>query len=176
MYLMLQQDEPDDYVIATGEQHSVREFVRAAFAEVGVTLAFTGSGTDEVGVVDAVDLERLTLARNGAEAGGADGGEGPGREGAGAGAGPRAAAHVPIDGEGPIVPGAVVVRVDPRYFRPTEVASLLGDASKARRELGWEPVHTFAELVTEMVAHDLAEARRDDLLRAGGFVTRNFHE
>ncbi len=146
----------------------MREFVLAAFAEVGVRLVFKGEGTEEVGVVDAVDLERLTLARNGAE----------GRRGGGeeAGAGRRPAAHVPIDGEGPIVPGAVVVRVDPRYFRPTEVASLLGDASKAREALGWEPQHTFAELVTEMVAHDLAEARRDDLLRAGGFVTRNFHE
>ncbi len=170
MHLMLQQDEPGDYVIASGEQRSVREFVRAAFAEVGVTLAFTGSGTDEVGVVDAVDLERLTLARNGGKDEGA-GGAGGGEEAAA-----RGAAHVPIDGEGPVVPGAVVVRVDPRYFRPTEVASLLGDASKARRELGWEPVHTFDELVTEMVAHDLAEARRDDLLRAGGFATRNFHE
>ncbi|MEE4276016.1 MAG: GDP-mannose 4,6-dehydratase [Thermoleophilia bacterium] len=162
MHLMLQQEEPADYVIASGEQRSVREFVLAAFAEVGVRLVFKGEGTEEVGVVDAVDLERLTLARSGAEAG--------------AGAGLRPAGHVPIDGEGPIVPGAVVVRVDPRYFRPTEVASLLGDATKAREALGWEPQHTFAELVTEMVAHDLAEARRDDLLRSGGFITRNFHE
>jgi len=154
MHLMLQQDEPDDYVIASGEQRSVREFVLAAFAEVGVRLVFKGEGADEVGVVDAVDLERLTVARSGEEGG----------------------RHVPIDGEGPIVPGAVVVRVDPRYFRPTEVASLLGDASKARRVLGWEPAHTFAQLVSEMVAHDLAEARRDELLRSGGFTTRNSHE
>ncbi len=167
MHLMLQQDKPGDYVIASGQQRSVREFVLAAFAEVGVRLVFQGEGTEEVGVVDAVDLERLTLVRNGGE-------EGDTR-GAVQGAA-RGAAHVPIDGEGPVVPGAVVVRVDPRYFRPTEVASLLGDASKARRELGWEPVHTFDELVTEMVAHDLAEARRDDLLRSGGFETRNFHE
>ena len=177
MHLMLQQEEPGDFVIASSAQHSVREFVQAAFAEVGVRLVFKGEGTDEVGVVDAVDLERLTLARNGAEAGASDAGA-PARAGAGdaTGGGGEAPRHVPIDGEGPIVPGAVVVRVDARYFRPTEVASLLGDATKAREVLGWEPVHTFAELVTEMVAHDLAEARRDDLLRAGGFVTRNFHE
>lgn len=184
MHLMLQQEEPGDFVIASGAQHSVREFVQAAFAEVGVRLVFKGDGTDEVGVVDAVDLERLTLARNGAEAGAGGSAGAPARAGAGdatggggaAVAGSRGAAHVPIDGEGPIVPGAVVVRVDARYFRPTEVASLLGDATKAREVLGWEPVHTFAELVTEMVAHDLAEARRDDLLRSGGFPTRNFHE
>src|SRR5450759_4844506 len=104
MYLMMRQDEPGDYVIATGEQHSVREFVDLAFAEVGVTLRWERSGAEEAGVVDSVDAGRLAAARDGY------GGDGP----------------------GPVQPGAVVVRVDPRYYRPTEVSTLLGDPTKAR--------------------------------------------
>jgi len=140
-WLMLQQDEPEDYVIATGEQHSVREFCERAFAEVGITLRWEGSGLDEVGVVEAVQIP----------------------EGAGFGeSAPR--------------PGAVVVRVDPRYFRPTEVETLLGDATKAREKLGWVPEVTFDELVAEMVRQDLHDAQRDALCRRKGFKTFNFHE
>jgi GDPmannose 4,6-dehydratase len=152
MYLMLQQGEPDDYVIATGEQHSVREFVIHAFAEVGVRLAFAGTGADEVGMVDTVDADLLAKARAGQE---------------------------PADRRGdsePLQRGRALVLVDPRYFRPTEVAALLGDPAKAKGKLGWEPTVTFAELVREMVWEDLAQARRDDLCRNEGFTVREYRE
>ena len=116
MWLMLQQPEPDDYVLATGESHSVREFIELAFAEVGRSILWKGTGDDEVGV-DATS-------------------------------------------------GQDLVRVDRRYFRPTEIDELLGDASKARLKLGWQPETSFAELVAEMVKSDLkavaAEAERKD--------------
>ncbi len=153
MYLMLQQDEPDDYVIATGEQHSVREFVERAFAEIGVKLRWEGSGAEEAGVVDTVDLRRLTAARNG-----------------------HLDDPAPADGVGPVLPGAVVLRIDPRYYRPTEVESLIGDATKARERLGWQPLVGFDELVTEMVHDDLAEARRDELLKRRGFDVKAYKE
>jgi GDPmannose 4,6-dehydratase len=138
MWLMLQQKEPDDYVIATGEQHSVREFVQRAFAEVGVDVGFKGKGLDEVGVVSSVDETKLVEARGGA---------------------------APPDGSAKALKrGKVVVRVDHRYFRPTEVTSLLGDPSKAKRVLGWEPKVSFSELASEMVRADLAEARREVIL------------
>jgi len=137
-WLMLQQDEPEDFVIATGEQHSVREFVQIAFAEAGIDLSFEGGGIDEKGIVTGV------------------------RE---------------IDGvRAPCAPGAELVSVDPRYFRPTEVDALLGDASKARRELGWEPRVGFADLVSEMVREDLNLARRDKQARDHGFKTFDHHE
>ena len=111
MWRMLQLDEPEDFVLATGETHSVREFVELAFAEIGRTLEWRGSGLDEVGV----DAES----------------------------------------------GEVLVRIDPRYFRPTEVDFLLGDASKAREKLGWRPRTTFRELVAEMVAHDIEVVKNE---------------
>jgi GDPmannose 4,6-dehydratase len=150
MFLMLQQDEGDDYVIATGEQHSVREFAERAFAESGVTLRWTGSGAEEAGMVDSVDAARLAAAR--------------------AGYGPAEGA------EDLLRPGAVVVRVDPRYYRPTEVATLIGDPSKARERLGWAAATPFADLVHEMVIEDLAEARRDELCRTRGFAIKEFRE
>ncbi len=153
MYLMLQQDEPGDYVIATGEQHSVREFAELAFAETGVRIRWEGSGAEETGVVDSVDLRRLTAARNG-----------------------HLDDPAPVDGEGPVLPGAVVVRVDPRYYRPTDVESLLGDSTKARERLGWRPVVAFEDLVVEMVQEDLAVARRDELLKRRGFPIKNPRE
>jgi GDPmannose 4,6-dehydratase len=106
MWRIMQHSEPDDFVLATGEEHSVREFVERAFAEVGRQIVWRGTGVEEVGV------DRVS--------------------------------------------GAVLVRVDPRYFRPTEVNTLLGDASKAREKLGWRPTVTFAELVAQMVAADIA--------------------
>jgi len=153
MYLMMQQEEPGDYVIATGVQHSVREFVTRAFAEIGVAMRFEGERADEVGVVDAVDADLLARARSG---------YGPGALDAG-----------PVE---PIAPGRVLVRVDPRYFRPTEVASLLGDATKAREVLGWTATIGFAELVREMVWEDLGEAQRDELCKTQGFAVRDFRE
>ena len=172
MHLMLQEDDPDDYVIATGEQHSVREFCLRAFAEVGIGLRFSGAGLDEVGVVDSVDPDLLARARNGggeagraavAAAGGADSG------GAGAASGGQAAAEQ-------LNPGHVLVKVDPRYHRPTEVASLIGDAAKARERLGWEPEIGFEQLVHEMVWEDVDQARKDEHVRAGGFRVHQFRE
>jgi GDPmannose 4,6-dehydratase len=136
MWIMLQQKEPDDYVIATGVQYSVREFVQTAFAELGVQIRFEGKGLDEVGIVASVDQTKLAEARNGVVA--------P--------AGPKG---------DQVSPGRVVIRVDERYFRPTEVVSLLGDPSKARRVLGWEPTVSFAQLASEMALADLMEARRE---------------
>src|SRR5660398_205847 len=149
MYLMLQQEEPGDYVIATGEQHSVREFVERAFREVGVALEWRGEGTSQEGVIEAVDHPLLTRARDG---------------------------YGPMAGNGPLKPGTTLVRIDPRYFRPTEVETLLGDPSKAREKLGWESTTTFPELVQEMVWEDLAEARRDEFVRSGGFRVREGRE
>ena len=118
-WLMLQQDEPEDYVIATGEQHSVREFVEYAAAELGIRVEWRGTGVEKKGY----DVDT----------------------------------------------GACIVAVDPRYYRPTEVDSLLGDATKAREKLGWTPRIPFRELVAEMVASDLTEAQRLDLCRRSGF-------
>jgi len=123
-WLMLQQEQPDDFVIATGEQHSVRDFVAATAEQMGVALAWQGTGTSEHAVV-----ERL---------------------------------ETPYPG---LRPGDVVVRVDPRYYRPSEVDTLLGDASKARERLGWRPRVSFGELVAEMVAVDLRLAREEALLQ-----------
>jgi len=140
MHLIVQQDKPDDFVIATGEQRSVRDFLARAFAEVGIDLTFRGRGTDEVGLVESVDGQLLGAATRGV-----------------------------ARGAGKLTPGSAVVRVDPRYYRPTEVAALLGDAGKARAQLGWEPTVSFAELVREMVRADLAEAQRDELCGREGF-------
>ena len=157
MHIMLQQDEPGDYVVATGEQHSVREFVELAFAEIGVTLRWEGSGEEEAGVVDSVDAGLLAAGRDGY--------------------GPDAAGGPDTTGiADPLLPGAVIVRVDSRYYRPTEVESLIGDASKAHERLGWSPSVTFADLVKEMVAEDLGDARRDELNLRRGFVVKNHRE
>jgi len=158
MYLMMQQDEPDDYVIATGEQHSVRELVELAFAEVGMTLRWQGSAAEEAGVVDSVDAGRLAAARDG---------YGP----AAAAACEGAAAP-----DEPVQPGVTLVRVDPRYYRPTEVESLLGDPTKARERLGWSPTVGFGDLVREMVADDLGRARRDELNLRRGFDVKSYRE
>jgi len=139
-WLMLQQEKPDDFVIASGVQHSVREFVAQAAGELGIRLRWQGEGLDEIGIVDSFEDkgERLKVK------------------------GPKE--------------GQVLVRVDPRYFRPTEVESLLGDASKAKRELGWEPKISFEELVREMVLADLEVAKRDALVEKHGFRSFNYHE
>lgn len=137
-WLMLQQDQPRDYVIATGQQHSVREFVQRAAAEMGLVLSFSGQGPDEVGVVAARTATADALGLT-------------------------------------VQVGDVVLRIDPRYWRPAEVDTLLGDASRARAELGWAPTVSFEALVAEMVAHDLAQARREQVVRdAGVTVSRRF--
>jgi len=127
-WLMLQQDNPDDFVIATGVQYSVRQFVEWSAKELGISLSFEGSGVEEKGIVTAV-------------------------------AGDKAPA---------VKVGDVLVEVDPRYFRPAEVETLLGDPSKAKNELGWVPEITVQEMCAEMVAHDLDQAKRHALLRAHG--------
>jgi GDPmannose 4,6-dehydratase len=138
-WLMLQQQEAEDYVIATGQQHSVREFVQRAAAELGIEVAFEGEGEKEIGVVKAVHKV---------------GGE------------QRAKCK----------PGDVIVRVDPRYFRPTEVETLLGDPSKAKTQLGWVPTTSFEALVKEMVESDYTSAKRDSLVKLAGFQAYDHHE
>jgi GDPmannose 4,6-dehydratase len=135
MWLMLQQERAEDYVIATGVQVSVREFVQRAAGELGITLAFSGEGVNETASVAAV-------------------------------AGNRAQCKV----------GDVIVKVDPRYFRPAEVETLLGDATKARLKLGWTPRTGLAELVREMVASDYSAAKRDDLVKQAGYQLFSNHE
>ena len=127
MHLMLQQSQPEDFVIATGVTTPVRDFVRMAFEELGVHLAFKGEGAAETAVVDRLDkarLEELGLR------------------------------------DTPLQPGKVILEVDPAYYRPTEVDLLIGDATKARQQLGWTPRHTLGQLVTEMVQSDLRKAQR----------------
>jgi GDPmannose 4,6-dehydratase len=128
-WLMLQQDLPEDFVIASGRQYSVRQFVEAAARELGIELAWHGSGVDERGVVARVSGDKA-----------------PG-----------------------VAEGQAIVAVDPQYFRPSEVETLLGDAGKARRRLGWEPQTSFQAMVQEMVAHDLDTARRHKLLKSHGY-------
>ncbi|MBR0564503.1 GDP-mannose 4,6-dehydratase [Azoarcus sp. L1K30] len=134
-WMMLQQDKAEDFVIATGVQYSVRQFVEFAAEELGIHLRWEGEGEGEVGIVSAVTNKELKL-----------------------------------------VEGATVVRVDPRYFRPTEVETLLGDPTRAHQRLGWKPKVTLNELVAEMVQSDYAAARRDALVRMAGFPTYDHHE
>ena len=128
-WLMLQQDKPEDFVIATGVQYSVRQFIAWSAAELGVTLRFEGKGVDEVAIVAAIKGNKAPVLKV----------------------------------------GDTVVRVDPRYFRPTEVETLLGDPSKAKAKLGWVPEITVQEMCAEMVAADLSEAQRNALLKLNGY-------
>jgi GDPmannose 4,6-dehydratase len=132
MWMMMQQPTPEDFVIATGAQYSVRDFVACAARELGMTLVWEGEGVHEVGRIAKLDPARA-----------------PG-----------------------LAPGRVIVQVDPRYFRPTEVHTLLGDASKAKAKLGWEPELSFDALVREMVEEDLRLAQRDELVKRHGHAVR----
>jgi GDPmannose 4,6-dehydratase len=159
MWLMLQQERPEDFIIATGEQHSVREFIEQSAACLGLSLAWEGSGVDEICRVAAFDrnvLRKLLVRQMSGEASAT-------RE-AFLEELIRKLAQNPA-----LASGHVLVRIDPRYFRPTEVESLLGDPAKARTKLGWRPVTTFAALVREMVEEDFAKARRDSLCLHAGF-------
>ncbi len=138
-WLMLQQDKPDDFVIATGVQYSVRDFVSASARVLGIELEWRGEGIDEHAVVSAVDKEALQDVTK------------------------RASLAADVK------PGQVVVRVDPRYFRPTEVETLLGNPAKAAAKLGWTPTTTLAELVDEMVREDAQLALRDAVCKVAGF-------
>ncbi|OGB17308.1 MAG: GDP-mannose 4,6-dehydratase [Burkholderiales bacterium RIFCSPHIGHO2_12_FULL_67_38] len=130
-WMMLQQERPQDFVIATGVQYSVRQFIDMAARELGVTLRFEGEGVNEQAIVQKVEGDKAPALQ----------------------------------------PGDVLVKVDPRYFRPTEVETLLGDPSKAKTELGWVPQIALREMVTEMVAADLADAQRHALLKTHGYAT-----
>ena len=136
-WLMLQQDEAEDFVIATGVQYSVRDFVNAAAAELGMKIRWEGTGMDEKGYWLTPSL--------------------PGGQGS-------------AEGEN------LIVQVDPRYFRPTEVETLLGDPAKAKAKLGWTPKITFDELVAEMVREDLKAAERDELVKKHGYKAMVYHE
>lgn len=135
-WLMLQQPQAEDFVIASGEQHSVRDFLTLAAKRLGIDVEWEGSGLNEIGVVRRV-------------------------------AAPK---------EIPLRPGQAIVRVDPRYFRPTEVETLLGDPSKAKRKLGWTPKVSFSELIAEMVDADLQAAERDALVKRHGYVAYDRRE
>ena len=128
-WMMLQQDQPEDFVIATGVQYTVRQFIQWSAEELGITLKFAGEGVNETATVAAIQGDKA-----------------PG-----------------------LKVGDVVVKIDPRYFRPTEVETLLGDPSKAKQKLGWVPEITVQEMCQEMVAHDLAQAKQHALLKANGF-------
>ena len=128
-WMMLQQDQPEDFVIATGAQNSVRQFIQWSAQELGITLRFEGQGVDEVAIVDKIESDKTPALQV----------------------------------------GQIIVRIDPRYFRPTEVETLLGDPSKAKAKLGWEPEITVQQMCHEMVASDLAEAQRNALLKSHGY-------
>ena len=135
-WLMLQQDKPEDYVIATGIQFSVRQFIEWSAQELGITLQFEGSGINEQGVISKIQ-----------------------------------GSHAPA-----LKIGDVIVKIDPSYFRPTEVETLLGDPSKAKNQLGWVPEITVQEMCREMVRHDLEQAKQQVLLRNNGYATTLSHE
>ena len=128
-WMMLQQDHAEDFVIATGVQYTVRQFIIWSAAELGITLTFEGHGVDEIATVVSVDGNKAPAVKA----------------------------------------GDIIVRIDPRYFRPTEVETLLGDPTKAKEKLGWVPEITVQEMCAEMVAHDLEEAQRHALLKKHGF-------
>jgi GDPmannose 4,6-dehydratase len=138
-WLMLQQQVAEDFVIATGVQYSVRQFVEFSAKELGITLAFSGEGDKEIGTVAKVE---------------------------------------PIGGKllAKCKVGDVIVRVDPRYYRPTEVETLLGDPTKAKQKLGWTPTTTLPQLVKEMVEADYNAAKRDSLVKLAGFQAYDYHE
>jgi GDPmannose 4,6-dehydratase len=143
MWLMLQQDKAEDFVIATGITTSVREFIKMAFLELGIEVEFSGKDQNEKGVIIDIDEQKVNEL----------------------GLNPDALRF-----------GQTVVKVDPKYFRPTEVDLLIGDASKAKQKLGWQPKYSLQALVSDMVKSDLHLVKRDDYLKKGGYKTLNYFE
>ena len=139
-WLMLQQEQPDDFVIATGRQFSVRDFVNAAAAELGLRLDWQGEGLEETATVMAIDADKTAEAAQGKTL------------------------TIRVN------KGDTIVRVDPRYFRPTEVETLLGNPAKAKEKLGWKPRTTFEAMVQEMARYDLELALRDAVVEDAGFT------
>ena len=164
MWLIVQQDEPDDFVLATGEAHSVREFVELAFREVGIEVEWVGKGVQEKGVVRGI--RSCADERAGKE-------DKFSRQDAKTPRGEEEDEKMRSWEDEKLKEGDVVIEIDPRYFRPTEVDFLLGDATKAREKLGWKPKHTFEELVKDMVSADLELAKRELYLKNGGYKYRN---
>ncbi len=166
MWLMLQQDAPEDFVIASGEQHSVREFIEISANMLGLSLEWQGEGVDEVGKVAAFDenvlMALLTKQMQGENSATKDAF--------------IADTMRTLRANKNLQKGTEVVRIDPRYFRPTEVETLLGHAAKAKEKLGWEPQISFAELVQEMVEEDFAGARQDNLCIQAGFTVPTVQE
>ncbi|MES2426239.1 MAG: GDP-mannose 4,6-dehydratase [Bacteroidota bacterium] len=143
MWLMLQQDKPEDYVIATGVTTTVRDFIKMAFAELGIEVEFSGKDENERGVIIDVDKQM--------------------------------AADLGLNTEN-LKMGQTVVKVDPKYFRPTEVDLLIGDPTKAQTQLGWKPKYDLQALVKDMMESDLHLVKKDDYLKKGGFKTLNYFE
>ena len=165
MWLMLQQESPEDYVIATGETHSVREFVELTAAELGIKLRWEGTGVDEVGIVDSIDSEKYDQITNN---------QYTNNEYTSNQYTNQPIQHSTFNIQNLI--GVPIIKVDPRYFRPTEVDILLGDPSKAKQKLGWQPKTSFSELVSLMIKSDLYEQQKDVHLKNGGFEIKNFYE
>jgi GDPmannose 4,6-dehydratase len=135
MYRILQQDKPEDYVIATGITTSVRDFTTKSFEELGIELEWKGSGKDEKGIVISSKMEGCNLEE-----------------------------------------GTEVISIDPKYYRPTEVDLLIGDATKARTQLNWNPVHDLDSLIEDMISTDLELMKKDLHVKEGGFKTYDYHE
>jgi GDPmannose 4,6-dehydratase len=143
MWLMLQQDKPEDFVIATGVTTTVREFIKMAFSELGIEIEFSGKDESERGVIIDVDEEKAAALGLNREA---------------------------------LKFGQTIVKVDSKYFRPTEVELLIGDATKAKQKLGWKPKYDLQGLVSDMIQSDLNMVKKDDYLKKGGFSTLNYFE
>jgi GDPmannose 4,6-dehydratase len=144
MYLILQQDVAEDYVIATGKTTSIRDFVKLAFKELGITIAFKGSNENEIGYIEAIDFIKLK--------------------------------ELEIDKDFSLKIGDELIAVDPRYFRPTEVELLIGDATKSQTKLGWKPKYDLQALVTDMMESDLKLMKKERFLKQAGHHTFNNFE
>ena len=147
MYLILQQDAPDDYVIATGVTTTIRDFIKMSFEEAGVEVVFKGEGADETGYISAIN-EKVFKEKVGEK---------------------YLQAFSSRMGES-------VVKVDPQYFRPTEVELLIGDATKSRTKLGWIPEYTLPMLVEDMMLNDIKEMKKEAYLKDGGYRILNYFE
>jgi GDPmannose 4,6-dehydratase len=143
MYLILQQEKPEDFVIATGKTTEIREFIRMAFGYMGVTLDFQGEGANEKGIVASIDAAKFESQ---------------------------------VGRKPELAIGKEVLFVDPKYFRPTEVDLLIGDANKAKEKLGWEAKHTLHDLVNDMMQSDIKLMQKETYLKDGGFYTKNYFE
>jgi GDPmannose 4,6-dehydratase len=151
MWMILQAEEAEDWVIATGKTTTVRDFVRMSFAEVGVTLRFEGEGVNEVGIIDRIDQDKYQSIVN------------PNNE------------ERTTNNELPKI-GKEVLAVDPKYFRPTEVDLLIGDPTKANTKLGWIPEHDLASLIKAMMKSDIRLMKKDQFLKDNGYLTLNYFE